>query len=111
MIARAIPTIAYLHFDVPMYFGHTGLTAMLKKPLMTKECAIFINKDWTALKLLTAQDIVIHLRRPRNKPINPNSIKFIPLCVNGNALDYPKALKAAIKEQIKKKGFKYELDS
>jgi len=93
--------IAYLFFDVSMSNGHTGLGAMLKDDL-GEDYAIFINKRWTALKMLTPDNVILHLKRPDNQPINPDTVAHLPNCVNGRELDYAKALKTVIETKYKK---------
>lgn len=83
----------------------TSRTEILKKrakisQLDAGETAIFINKKWTALKLLTSEDVLLHLRRPANKPILPESIKYLPACIEGKELNYSVALKKTLEDKF-----------
>ena len=98
--------VAHVFFEISMANGHTGLIEILKKrakivKLNEGETAIFINKKWSALKLLTSEDILLHLRRPANKPILPESIKYLPACVQGSELNYSVALKKTLEDKFK----------
>jgi len=94
--------IASIYFDVTMSRGHKGLREIHRKNLTEDECAIFINKRWTALKMLTPQNVILHLKQPQNRPIVPDAIKFLPHCVSGGELDYSKALSASINNRFEK---------
>lgn len=92
--------IAHLYFETSMAYSFNGLKNILgKKVLRDDECAIFINKSWTGVKLLTPQNTLLYCRRNR---IEPDTIKYLPSCVNGSALDYDKALDAAIRAKFKR---------
>ncbi len=94
--------VMHVFFEVSMSNGHPGLHGILKKSRKTiqgSETALFINKDWTACKLLTAHDTLLHLRRPRNAPINPETLKYLPHCIDGDDLNYEAALRTVIKEK------------
>lgn len=98
--------LAHIFFDASMSNGHKGLTDILFKEtksrlLKEEETAIFINKKFTALKMLTSKHVLLHLKRPDNKPINPETVKYLPHCVNGEELNYSKALDAVIREKFK----------
>jgi hypothetical protein len=96
--------IAHIYFEIPMYYSHSGLKKILKKKVLEDhECAIFINKAWTGLKMLTPENVILYLRRPPNAPIEPDSIKYLPNCVNGTNLNYDAALRAAIQTKFNKK--------
>jgi len=93
-----------------MRYGHPGLSEMLRKKKVKEikpgEHVIFINKDWTALKMFAgSSELLLHLRRPRNKPINPKTIKFLPYCVNGSQINYKKALMEVIQRDWQRKGY------
>lgn len=94
----------HVFFDIHMRLGHDGLRALLlqekKGELKDGETALFINHSWTALKMLTASDVILHLKRPDHKPINPEAIHYLPNCVQGGTLDYTKALSETIRRKL-----------
>lgn len=97
--------IVYFFDQVHMAYQHNGLGLILKKA--TKNMvppeggvAIFVNKTWTGLKMLTSDGTLLYLRRPANKPINPETIKHLPYCVQGPELDYAKALDTVIRKKF-----------
>lgn len=97
--------IAHLFFDTHMAFQHHGLGKLLEKESGERlprsgETAIFINKKWTALKMLTHDGTLLYLKR--EKGINPETIKYLPSCVQGKELDYKWALDKAVREQFEK---------
>lgn len=97
--------LAYVFFDIPMYYGH-GLRKILKNELKNGEFTIFINKNWNALKMLTYNNVLLHLKQPYHRPINPETIKFLPYCVNGSEINYKRALKSVIIKDFQKKGLR-----
>lgn len=94
--------IAHLFFDINMSSQHDGLNAILDKAVGSDELpvgdvALFINKKWTKLKILTADNTLIYLRR--DEGINPETIRHIPNCIEGKDLNYGKALETAVKQR------------
>jgi hypothetical protein len=96
--------IIEVFFETNMRNGHDGLARILKRKLSKGEYAVFINRNWTALKMLTSEDTLLHLRRPSNKPINPKTIPYLPACVNGSRLQYDRALRVVIEKEYQKAG-------
>ena len=98
--------------DVSMSLGHDSLRELLikrgVKELGSDQCAVFINKRWHALKLLLPNGILIYLRRPVNKPIDPATIKYLPECVNGAKLEYGAALEKLLEKHYKIRVPKHE---
>lgn len=104
--------LAHIFFDVNMSKGHKGLGEILKsnkKKISDDTSVIFINKRWTALKMLTSSNVILHLKTPKSGRIDPNTIKYLPHCVDGGEIDYSKALKAALDRDYRRKGhIRYE---
>lgn len=93
-----------LYFDVNMSRGHNGLGEMLGRTRLSHgECAVFVNKRWTALKMMTPDNVVLHLKMDGNDRINPDTIRYLPYCVEGNEIKYQKALKSTVTSQYKKR--------
>jgi len=97
-------TIAHVFFGTHLGQNHVGLGALLakktKSPLPADgETAIFINKAFTGVKMLTATGALLYVRREK-EGINPETIKYLPSCVEGPALNYKKALESAVKDQM-----------
>ncbi len=94
-------SIAHVFFETDMRNGHDGLTKRLGKIILKPgETAIFINRKWTALKLLTPEYVVLHLR-PKHG-LNPAAIKYLPACIEGKELNYQRALESAIHKRFAK---------
>lgn len=93
-----------IFFNVHMRYGHDGLAKILAKKTKEKGHAIFINKKWTALKLLTPDNVLLHLRQPANRPIEPRALKYLPSCVGGGAINYDKALEKALNKEFENRG-------
>lgn len=95
--------VMHVFFEVSMSNGHNGLGRILKKSksdIEKDQYALFINKDWCACKLLTAEGVLLHLKRPRNQPIEPKTLPFLPYCISGTKLNYTQALAAVIQEKF-----------
>jgi hypothetical protein len=95
--------IAHIFYDVNMSNAFNGLKKILNQELSETECAIFINKKWNALKLLTSQNTLLYHRDPHNRAIMPESIQYLPYCINGTELNYHKALEATLRKKFKNK--------
>lgn len=93
--------IAHIFFDVHMSYAHTTLTKMIgeKTKLETGETAIFIAKNWKAVKLLTADNTILY-HRNNKLGINPETIKHLPNCVEGGKLNYQKALETVLTKRF-----------
>ncbi len=91
-----------VHYGISMSNGHKGLTA-LRKNGNAEGYALFINKTWTAMKLMPpGAAAVLHYKSPANRPIEPKAIKHLPNCVSGKSLDYTKALELALTKEYDK---------
>lgn len=93
--------LAHLFFEVNMSNSHNGLSAILKKQTKVKapaagECAIFINRAWTAVKLLTADGTILH-QKPKHG-VNPKTLPYLPQCVEGKELNYQRALEIVLRK-------------
>lgn len=86
-------------FNVSMSNGHPGLYKMAKSDAETGYC-VFVNKQWTALKMITPANVLLHYKtKSVSHRINMETIKYLPGCVNGGELDYTKALEAWVGAQ------------
>lgn len=99
------PIIGHIFFEIHMHLSHDGLGAVLKKQTGSYapakgETAIFINKAWTAVKLMTADGTLLYKRV--NRGINPETIRLLPSCVEGTELNYAKALRTVIERRFKR---------
>lgn len=95
--------VLHLFLDVHMGAAHDTLKKILKKEapngLSGSETALFVSRDWCACKLLTADNVILYLRRPKSAPINPKAIRLLPNCVDGGELRYEKALGVVIRDE------------
>lgn len=96
--------LVHVFFDVSMSNGHAGLTNIMKNKLLGDgEFAVFINRNWMAMKMLTPGHTLLHYKSPSTKmPINPGTIKYLPSCVNGGTLNYNEALKTVVEQKYAK---------
>ncbi len=99
--------LMHLFFDVSMTNSHNGLTRILlkdKKSIKEGEYAVFINKNWMGMKMLTPNNTILYYKSKSAKtPINPQTIKYLPSCVNGGELNYSAALRVVIENQFKER--------
>lgn len=96
--------IMHVFTDVSMSNGFPGLTKFLskqKKELGDGEFALFINSDFTACKIMTNKELLLHHKRPRNRPIDPDTLPLLPRYINGGKLEYGKALEQVIRTRHK----------
>lgn len=90
-----------VYFDVSMSNGHSGLKNIVKADnIADGECVVFVNKNRLAMKMLTPDNVLLHYKSPsRNRPIVLDTIKYLPSCVNGQSLNYNRALKKALQDR------------
>lgn len=93
-----------IHLNTSMSLGHPGLYKKAGKSV-ADGYVVFINRNWTAMKMLTPGNVLLHYKSPdpRRRPINPETIKYLPHCVEGGDLNYSKALEAVITKEFGKK--------
>lgn len=90
--------------EVSMIYGHKGLSEAAAKArlgikpeeLKQGEFIMFINKAFTAVKLLAANEVLIYYRHPKRHRLNYEALRLIPNFFDGRSLNYPKALRALI---------------
>lgn len=91
-----------VYFNVSMSNGHNGLYKKAKSS--GSGYCVFVNKAWTAMKMITPGNVVLHYKAKNlNQPINMDTIKYLPNCVSGGELDYTAALESAVKAQMAKR--------
>ena len=79
--------IIKVYYDTHMSLSHAGLKKIIgKDQLKDNECAVFINRAWTAMKMLTPSNTILYRRQPDNRPIDPAAIKYFPSCISGKDL-------------------------
>jgi hypothetical protein len=88
-------------FGVSMSNGHKGLNERILKAGKDLDAgmSVFINKKWTALKVITPDDTILHYKSPSNRPIEPGVIKYLPRTFNGSRLNYNKALEMTLTKE------------
>jgi hypothetical protein len=88
--------------------GHDGLTTLARKAkrdpstLAPGQFMVFINNSQSAFKMFAANNTLVYYRSPRGR-IDINTIRHIPNCFNGNALNYNAALKKSLTELLARK--------
>lgn len=86
-------------FNTSMSNGHNGLYKIAKDDAEKGYC-VFVNRNWTALKMITPNNVLLHYKAKKSTDrINMETIKFLPYCVSGTELNYSKALEAAVTAQ------------
>jgi hypothetical protein len=94
-------------FGVDMRNSHQGLLAVAAKSKVNLDkmgagdCVIFINTNFTRVKMFASGTKAILYVSEGNKRIAPEAIKFLPHYVNGSELDYKGALAEAIEKHFK----------
>jgi len=96
--------IMHIHFDVHMLLGHQGLKKLLKDKELKDGYAVFINGAWSALKVLTPGDVLLHYKSPSSsRRIDPDTIKYLPSCIGSDqTLQYERALGAVLLKRHEK---------
>lgn len=90
----------HVFFDVPMGFSHKSLALMLeantkKSELPKGEVAVYINRSFSAVKVMTGQTIA-YWRGPGPGTVTPEVIKVLPTAFGAPRLTFAKNLENAI---------------
>jgi len=98
-------TVMHVYPNVCMSNGHDGLAIVAKKEnkvnvrkLRVGEFALFINRGFTACKLVAANNIVLHYKHPKGHRLEYAALTLIPHFYNGQNIEYTKALDMVIRK-------------
>ncbi len=92
-----------VHFfgNVSMTNGHEGLAAIAAEKvdvdnLKPGEFVAFINKSFSAMKLLCAHGVLIHWRQPSHKALYTEVVDTLPRFLSGMDVGFSREVTAAI---------------
>jgi hypothetical protein len=88
----------HVFYDVYMGWNHSSLIEVMqqnaKKGQLEKgELAVFVNKGWTACKILCPGNVLLYFR-PGRGFITPEAIRILPTFVGGGRLAFTRNLEA-----------------
>ena len=94
-------TAAYVFYDVYMGWSHASLLDVMresvkKDTLERGEVAVFINKAWTAVKILGPGNVMLYHRTGSNKNVAIETIRYLPTVFGGHRLAFAKNLEAHV---------------
>jgi hypothetical protein len=91
--------VTHIFYEVAMGIGHKGALLCLadrgKKSLGKNEVAVFINKSWTAAKILCSGGMMIYYRPPTGI-VMPEVLRFISNKVPSTKLTWGPKLEAGL---------------
>lgn len=98
--------VVHIFYDVFMGWSHASLREVMhesvgKARLERRELAVFINKGWTACKILAADDVLLYYRDTGT--ISFETIKELPMSFGGTALVFTKGLETHVTNVLKGK--------
>lgn len=98
------PTVGHLFYDVNMGCGSKGMLRILeantgKESLEHGEVAVYINRRWTGVKILTSSTGFFYYKDPNDKTLTVEDIRIIPTLIGGPRLTFQKNLEAALLKQ------------
>ncbi len=85
-------TVSAVHcfYDVYMGFSHATLNGLLQDakegPLKRNEIAVFVNESFSAVKLLTSDNVLLYYRAVGPGIITPEVIRYLPTQFGGEKL-------------------------
>lgn len=99
-----------VHFipNTSMVYGHDRLDAIARsaghKPeaMSPGEFIMFTNKAFNAVKMLAANNVVVHYKHPKKHPLNYRALQIVPLFFSGGDMKYPQALRKVIEKEYPK---------
>lgn len=83
------PKVLHLLYDVYMGWGHSTLIQILqantgKGNLGRGELAVFMNRKWTACKILGPNNTMLYWRSPNGASISIDQLKSLPTNFGGS---------------------------
>lgn len=96
-------TITHYFPETDFRLGHEGLAAIAEAKgikldnLKVGQFLLYTNRACTAVKLLTAGNIVVHQHAPKNMRIIYSAIRMLPYFFNGRELDLQGAIEKAVR--------------
>lgn len=83
----------HVFYDVHLGASHGTLGLILEEKLRKTaldrgEVAVFLNKSWTGVKLLTAGGNLLYWRSPYGRPITPEELRTLPLAFGGSRMTF-----------------------
>lgn len=101
-------TVIHVFHDVYMGYQFGGLTELLKQKtdretLNKGELAVFINKKWTACKILAPNNVLVYHREPDGQYLTIEDIKRIPTAIAGKILTFGGATETHMMRDFERK--------
>lgn len=98
-------SVVHLFYDVHMGAGHKGLHEMFKKKAKTEapksgEIALFMNRKFTACKLLCNGNLLLYYRDPDGAYVTPEAVKVLPTVVGASRLRFARDLEKRLLDQL-----------
>lgn len=90
--------------DTDLRCGHDGLSILAKKgkkpvdKLKVGQFLVFVNRAQTAVKILTIEGVLIHIRPEHG--LNFEAINKLPKYFNGTRFNYTGALRETLKKRL-----------
>lgn len=93
-----------------MRCGHEGLRMLAKRlkrdpDLKPGQFLVFLNSRQSQAKILTAGDVLLHLRPPGANKLNLEAIAKLPEFFGGGGFNYTKAVQNTLPEQVRRRIF------
>lgn len=84
-------SVVHVFYDVYMGYSHGSLRAIMqesakKHELAKNEVAVFLNKSWTACKILVNSDALFYYKS--KAPLTVETIRFLPTMFGGSRLSF-----------------------
>lgn len=97
-------------FPSDMRCGHEGLRNLAKRlkrdpNLKPGQFLVFLNSRQSQAKILTAGDVLLHLRPPGDVKLNLEAIARLPEFFGGGEFNYKDAVKNTLPEQVRRRIF------
>lgn len=94
-------SVVHAFFDVYMGWSHKSLAEILKKyagkaELERGEVAVFINKGWTAAKILGPGGVILYYRSPTGAAADVETIRYLPTMLGAPRLAFARNLEAQV---------------
>lgn len=91
------PSVVHVFYEVFMGYSHSSLVDMMrentkKAALERGEVAVFVNKSWTACKILCPGNVLLYYRS--SIPMSVETLRYLPTMVGGSKLNFARNLEA-----------------
>lgn len=84
--------VNHVFYEVHMGIGHKGCNELLNMQNIDEldkgHAAVFLNRHWTAAKILLSNNVLLYWRSPNGSSLTPEQLRFLPSRLSATRLTF-----------------------